>query len=105
MKLTKTHIEEISEQISADPVPDDGPAAVLLKEHFGDHTFYVDEAGLHIFETDEADEVVGQCRVFAVRVASWASQKRDALSPHDPIVGNTSAVIIIEGKEGKEGEA
>ncbi len=78
MKLTKTQIAEISDQINADPLPDDGPAADLLKEHFGDHTFYVDEAGLHIFETDEADEVVGQCRVFAVRVASWASEKRDA---------------------------
>ncbi len=47
---------------------------------------------------DEADEVVGQCCVFAVRVASWTSDKRDALSPHDPIVGNTSAVIEIEGE-------
>ncbi len=105
MKLTKTQIAEISDQINADPLPDDGPAADLLKEHFGDHTFYVDEAGLHIFETDEADEVVGQCRVFAVRMASWASEKRDALSLHDPIVGSTSAVIEIEGKDAKEAKA
>ena len=98
MKLTKTQIAEIGNQITADPESDDGPAADLLKEHFGDHTFYVDESGLHIFETDEADEVVGQCRVLAVRVASSASDKRDGLSPHDPIVGSTSAVIEIEGK-------
>lgn len=97
MKLTKAQITQISDQISADPVPEDGPAADLLKEHFGEHTFYVDESGLHIFETDEADEVVGECRVFAVRVASWTNEKRDALSPHDPIVGSTSAVIEIVG--------
>lgn len=98
MKLTNTQITQVKDQLSAEPVPDDSPAADLLKQHFGDHTFYVDELGLHIFESysSEEDKSGDTCEILPVRVASWTDEKREALTSHDPIVGSTGAVVDVK---------
>lgn len=97
MKLTDQQISQIKEQIGAEPVPAQSPATETLAQHFGEHTFYVDESGLHFFETVEAQPESGPCQVQPVRVATWTNEKRDALAPHDPVVGATVVDIDIEG--------
>jgi hypothetical protein len=96
MKLTDQLIEQIKELIGAEPVPALSPATQTLSEHFGELTVYVDEAGLHFFETIETQSESGPCDVHPVRVATWTDEKREALSPHDPVVGATAASIEIE---------
>ena len=96
MKLTDQQIAQIKEQIGAEPVPAQSPATQTLSQHFGEHTFYVDEAGLHFFETAESPSDDGPCDVHPVRVATWTDEKREALSPHDPVVGTTTATIDLE---------
>lgn len=96
MKLTDPQIAQIKDQIGSDPVPADSPMTETLTAHFGQHTFYLDEAGLHIFEKEQSAVASGPCNVQPVRVASWTSEKRDALAPHDPVVGTTAITIDIE---------
>jgi hypothetical protein len=70
-------------QFDAEPVPDDHPAAGRLSELFGDHTFFVDAAGLHIVEsTSPRQSKVNAATV--VKIASWEDASRTRLLPHDP---------------------
>jgi hypothetical protein len=96
MKLTNQQIAQIKDQIGAEPVPAQSPATQTLAQHFGEHTFYVDEAGLHFFESGETQSDSGPCEVHPVRVATWTDEKREALAPHDPVVGATSATIDVD---------
>lgn len=96
MKLTAPQIAQVKEQIGAEPVPAEGPTTELLAKHFGDHTFYVDDQGLHIFQTEQAEPESGPCNIRPVKVASWTNEKKDALAPHDPVVGAATALIDIE---------
>lgn len=96
MKLTDQQIAQIKDQLGADPVPADSPATKTLAQHFGEHTFYVDEDGLHFFETLEAEAENGSNDVHPVRVATWTNENREALSPHDPVVGTTAVTIDVE---------
>ena len=96
MKLTAPQIAQIKDQIGADPVPDNSPTTDMLAKHFGEHTFYVDQDGLHIFQTELTETESGPCNVHSVRVASWTNEKRDALERHDPVAGATTAIIDID---------
>ena len=49
MKLSLDQITQITEQTSATPISEEAPFLATLREGFGDHTFYVDSKGLHIF--------------------------------------------------------
>jgi hypothetical protein len=96
MKLSNSQITQIKEHVGADPVPADSAAANSLTRTFGDHTFYVDQSGLHVFEIAGVDETSGGDRVFPVRIASWTDDKKNSLSPHEPVVGRSGAVIRSE---------
>ena len=96
MKLTDMQIEQIKDQLGANPVPPVSPTADLLTKHFGDHTFFIDDHGLHIFEMEHIDEGSGPMVVHPVRVASWAGEAKDALVPHDPIVRPATVTIQYE---------
>lgn len=96
MKLTDHQIAQIKEQMGAEPVAADDPAAEVLTDHFGEHTFYVDEAGLHIFETEQTELKTGPCSAHPVKVASWTNEDREALSIHDPVLSGKAVTIDIE---------
>lgn len=83
MKLTATQIKQVEDQLDANPIPEDHPAAPQLKNAFGDHTFYLHPDGLHIVEMVEKEET-GQPVANVVKVASWASEERNSLVPHEP---------------------
>lgn len=83
-------------QIGVDPIPDDNPAVQDLKNHFGDHTFYLDRNGLHVWEWVDGPESDDQS-VTAVRVAAWADEERKALAPHEPVASGT--VVELDPKQ------
>lgn len=97
MKLTKPQIETVRDRFGSDPVPEDSPAVDLLKQHFGDHTFYVDEVGVLVFEAEDPGPGDEGRFALPVRVASWTDEKREALELHDPVVGRSP--VILDAKD------
>jgi hypothetical protein len=83
MRLSELQTQRVQEQTGASVVPEDNPSMPALKQNFGDHTFFLDADGLHIWETlaeapDEKGKLVG------VRIASWSSDEKKSLVPHEP---------------------
>ncbi|MEX2642051.1 MAG: hypothetical protein WD270_01265 [Acetobacterales bacterium] len=84
MKLNEVQIDVVQQQVGVEPVPDDNPAVDTLKEHFGDHTFYVGQEGLFVWE--EVDREGPEDAAVLVQLASWSEQQPDTLVPHEPQV-------------------
>ena len=83
MRLSELQMQRVQEETGASVVPEDNPSMPALKQNFGDHTFFLDSEGLHIWETvagepSEASKLVG------VRIASWSSDEKKSLVPHEP---------------------
>lgn len=92
MKLSSEQVKVVEERTGLQPIPEENPAMSQLKENFGDHTFYVDDNGLYVLETDgEAPD--GENHATAVQVASWTDENRTALQAHEPQV--TDAVFKL----------
>jgi len=83
MKLTEAQIAAVEDQIGSKAIPDDDEAAASLKGDFGDHTFYLDPNGLHIFERGESADHDGAFAVL-VQIAEWTDEARTTLSPIKP---------------------
>lgn len=96
MKLTIEQIEGIHDQAGIDPIPQTEAVIDVLQHHFGDHTFYVDEEGLRVWESID-DEQAATEKLQAYRVASWADEEKNALVPHDPIPMDTVVELASEG--------
>ncbi|MEX2615623.1 MAG: hypothetical protein WD767_05970 [Alphaproteobacteria bacterium] len=83
MKLTEMQIVIAKMAVKADPIPEDHPAAVQLSENFGEHTFYLAEAGLLVFHpTDENPD--GQQTARLVFIAEWADDEKTELKAIEP---------------------
>ena len=88
MKLNEQQTEQIEQQTGLAPVPEDNPSAETLKEHFGEHTFYVDKVGLYVWEP-VGEPVEGRREpAAAVLLAAWADEPGSALRPTQPKVTN-----------------
>ena len=87
MKLTPQQTEHVEQQTGLAPVPEDNPSADTLKEHFGDHTFYVDKVGLYVWEPVEPVEGRKEPAA-AVMLAAWADEPGTALRPTEPTPTN-----------------
>ncbi len=83
MKLNTAQLPKIEEQLGGEAVPEEHPVTPNLKEAFGDHTFFLDDAGLNIVEPDPSPE---SSSGNVVKLASWASQERTELLSHIPEV-------------------
>ena len=83
MKLSADQIEQVHDKTGVDPIPKNHPSLPELQDAFGDHTFYLDSDGLHIWELTEAAGEEGQV-IHAVRVASWTNEEKTTLSSHEP---------------------
>lgn len=96
MKLSSTQVERTLHQLEAQALPDNHPSLPELNRVFGDHTFFLDEAGLHIVEpaaSAEDHSDAGQ----VVKLASWQDQNRTRLTAHPPV---PSDVIVELGPDG-----
>lgn len=94
MKLNTDQVAAIKEQTNADPVPEDNPAIDALRDAFGDHTFYVDTRGLHVFESVDLPDHEGEPAT-VIQVASWSDEEMTTLEPMEPQA--TGMVIDLSG--------
>ena len=90
MKLSTSRISQALEQMEEQAafegtvaIPADNPVVPKLNEVFGDHTFFLDSAGLHIIEPAGADGA-GVTEGQVVKLASWSDPGCTSLMPHRP---------------------
>ena len=83
MKLNAAQLRKVEEQLRVEAVPEENPVTPRLKEAFGDHTFFFDDAGLNIVEPNPSPE---NSSGNVVKVASWSSDERTELLAHEPEV-------------------
>ena len=83
MRLSPTLVEKALSQIEAQAIPENHPAIPELNRLFGDHTFFLDNNGLHIVEPAASDEL-GMRSGNVVKLASWSDAERTSLSAHEP---------------------
>ena len=91
MKLTDSQAATAREVLGADPIPADHPVAAQLSETFGDHSFYLDNNGLLVFEpvSDEPDK---SCLFL---IAAWTDEDRKQLGGIQPQA--TNIVLDLDG--------
>jgi hypothetical protein len=65
---------------------------------FGDHTFYVGEEGLLIFEPVQTTEE-NDTRAQLVLVAAWTDDDKNALRPIEP---QATTIVVDMGRERDE---
>lgn len=83
MKLTPAQIKQTTAQFEAQPVSEESKLAPELNRVFGDHTFFLDRAGLHIVDVAEptqSDVEAGR----VIKLASWTDSHCTQLAPHQP---------------------
>ena len=83
MKLSDTQLSNVEQQLGVQPLSDNHGVMPSLREAFGDHTFFLNEQGLHVVELDPSSE---QLSGNVVKVASWASDEQTELLIHEPEV-------------------
>lgn len=94
---TLNQLEDHSALLDAHPIPDDSPAMGQLNDLFGDHTFFIDNDGLHIVEPAEPAASVPTGKV--VKLAAWKDSQRQALTPQPP---EATGIVIVLGAEEEE---
>lgn len=83
MKLSSPRLEKTLDQFQAQALPENHPALPELNRLFGEHTFFLDESGLHIVEPAEPTEdgvEAGQ----VVKIARWEDTNRTRLAAQRP---------------------
>jgi len=94
MKLSSEAVEQTLNQFEAEPLPDNHPAVAQLNQIFGDHTYFLDGAGLHIVELTGPTNSGSAQQGVVVKLASWSDESRTSLAPHPPEPTN----VVIELK-------
>jgi hypothetical protein len=74
-------------------LPEDDPVAVQLNQLFGEHTYFLDNAGLHIVEPTSATDS-GKSTGVVIKIASWRDATRTQLEPHPP--EPTDVIVVLE---------
>jgi hypothetical protein len=98
MKLSSSRVERTLDQFEAQALPENHPALPELNRLFGEHTYFLDESGLHIVEP--AMPVDGGADAGKiVKIASWEDASRTRLATHRP---EPSDVVVELGPEFSE---
>ena len=84
MKLTTQQIGEIEQRIGALPIPDDNPVMTHLHSSFGDHTYYLSDDGLIVWESLENQDGDAGVNICPVQLASWVDDDKTQMEPHEP---------------------
>ncbi len=98
MKMSSAQVERTLTQFQAQPVPDDHPALVQLRQMFGDHTFFLDRNGLSIVEPTELP-ANGTLSGTVIEIANWTDATCSSLAPHEPEV--TDLVLSLDVIDGE----
>jgi hypothetical protein len=87
MKMNRAQIEQTLTQFDAEAIPPDHPMMVQLMRMFGDHTYFLDNAGLNIVEpvANEDSDGHGDGRMgLVINIATWIDPVAASLQPHEP---------------------
>jgi hypothetical protein len=101
LRRTLDQLEEQPAFEDAEVVPDDNPAMPELNRLFGDHTFFLDSAGLHIVEPTDATPTGTPVGV-VIKLASWRDARRTSLKAHPPEPTDVMVVLETEEFDGEE---
>lgn len=93
MRLSPQAVKQTLNQFEAQAVPDNHPAMPQLSQAFGEHTFFLDNTGLHIVEPVQATDS-GKQQGVIIKLASWSDPTRTSLAPHPP--ESTDLVVVLE---------
>ena len=93
MRLNEAQLKQTLNQIDAEVLPENHPAAAQLIDLFGDHTFLLDPSGLKVLGPSKmsADEVQTS---EVVSLADWSDATLTSLKPHAP--EPTGKVVIFD---------
>lgn len=92
MKLDATQLGRAEAQLMVEALPHDHPVMEKLCEVFGEHTFFIDSAGLHTIEPNPSPEsTLGH----VVKLASW-SQDQTRLEVHEPEVQQVAVDLAAD---------
>lgn len=83
MKLSEQQIQLVKGQTGATVIAPDHPSLVELESNFGEHTFFLDQDGLHVWERP-SDAERESTKLVGLRLATWSDEKRNSLIPHEP---------------------
>jgi hypothetical protein len=83
MKMNSAQIEQTLTQLDAEAIPTDHPMMAQLMRMFGDHTYFLDNAGLNIVEPVEQAESDGSLGM-VINLATWIDPTAASLQPHEP---------------------
>jgi hypothetical protein len=83
MRLNEHQIQQVEGQTGARVVPQEHPSLAELESHFGEHTFFLDDEGLHVWRRP-SDSESESSKLVGIRLATWSDEKRAALVPHEP---------------------
>jgi len=95
MKLNPAQLEQTLTQFEAQVIPEDHPLIPELNHLFGDHTFFLDSAGLNVVEANENTQA-GTPAATVVNIANWSDAQMTSLLPHEPEA--TKVVVIFESR-------
>ncbi|NHK28349.1 hypothetical protein FF098_010575 [Parvularcula flava] len=96
MKLTETQAEAAKQTLGADPIPEDHPVAVQLSQTFGEHSFYLDNNGLLVFEPTKEDPA----KAGLFLIAAWTDEDKKELGGIQP--QPTNIVLDLENPQAPE---
>jgi hypothetical protein len=89
MKMNPAQIEQTLSQLDAEAIPQDHPMMAQLMRMFGEHTYFLDNAGLNIVEPvhneDGDGKADGDGRMgVVINIATWIDPTAASLQPHEP---------------------
>jgi len=92
MKLNDEQVQHIEAKTGVEPIPDTTITHDQLKEHFGDHSFYLDATGVYVWEP-VSDASISALQLKAFQLASWINAEHTALERHEPAAKDQDVTI------------
>lgn len=82
MKLTSEQAQHVADQLEGQTIPEEHPNTPQLREAIGDHTFFLNNEGLHIVEPEAGNGSAADAS--ALKIASWSQEQEGHLFLHEP---------------------
>lgn len=94
MRLNPMQLDATLKQVDMQVIPDGHPTTARLCDLFGDHTFFIDGAGLKVLEpAGESEAEVQSAEV--INLADWTDTPPGTLTPHEP--QQTGVMVMFKG--------
>lgn len=84
MKLSNAQANIIKENLDLDVVDEKGDVQKQLETAFGEHTFFLNDKGLFVFQEENPKENGHDSKARLFVVAAWAGDEKDTLAPLEP---------------------